>query len=392
VPPHLLQSIETSDPGTKEIEICGMELGESGCRILARALSMNTCVTTLTLGLGIGPAGAALLFGALAHLTTMTHLNLNSTDLYPAGAVHLCSVLPHLTALTELKLSHTCLQSSGAAYLCCALPHLTAITDLHLMNNELTADDAARICGAAAAASMTRLKNLVLLELSNSFSACDVVDCGTWQQLRLPRPPQQIIGECSMMNFAPIVSFILNSGGAWREATMQCLVTWRESAVLPPPVIEKGAVNTIDRWSGWSAANVPGIACMLACFKHFTLSSLFNDHRALPKPMKIYFIHQHLDASGGLRPRERVRLGSCGLMALLLRRICQQLPFHQRSSHRFAVKSGNWAISRVCSWLPNSDIDTAFLTAIQNEDASQFKAWSLDEDKTSFTQESISTR
>jgi hypothetical protein len=379
VPPHLLQSIETSDPGTKEIEICGMELGESGCRILARALSMNTCVTTLTLGLGIGPAGAALLFGALAHLTTMTHLNLNTTDLYPAGAVHLCSVLPHLTALTELKLSRTCLQSSGAAYLCCALPQLTAITDLHLMDNELTLDDAARICGAVAAAGMTCLKNLVLLELSNSFSACDVVDCGTWQQLRLPRPPQQIIGECSMMNFAPIVSFILNSGGAWREATMQCLVTWRESAVLPPPVIEKGAVNTIDRWSGWSAANVPGIACMLACFKHFTLSSLFNDHRALPKPMKIYFIHQHLDASGGLRPRERVRLGSCGLMALLLRRICQQLPFHQRSSHRFAVKSVNWAISRVCSWLPNSDIDTAFLTAIQNEDASQFKAWSLDQ-------------
>ena len=152
-----------------------------------------------------------------------------------------------------------------------------------------------------------------------------------------------------MMSFAPIVSFILNSGGAWREATTQCLVSWRESAVLRPTVIEKRVVNTIDRWLDWSAANVPGIACMLACFNHFTLSSLFDDHPALPKPMKMYFIHQHLDASVGLRPRERVRLGSCGLIALLLRRSCQQLPSHQRSSHLFAVKLGKWAIGRVCS-------------------------------------------
>jgi hypothetical protein len=63
------------------------------------------------------------------------------------------------------------------------------------MDNELTADDAARICGAAAAAGMTCLKNLFLLEHSNSFRACDGVDCGTWLQLRLPRPPQQIIRE-----------------------------------------------------------------------------------------------------------------------------------------------------------------------------------------------------
>ena len=225
----LLQSIERSDPGTEEIEICAIEipeLGESGCRNLARALSLNTCVTSLNIGIGIGPAGAAVLFGALTHLTTMTHLNLNCTDLHPAGVVHLCSVLPHLTALTELKLSATHLQSSGASYLCSVLPHLTAITDLYLMDNELTVDDAARICAAAAAAGMTCLKNLFLLERFNGFEACDIVDCATWRQLDLPRPPQEIIGECSM-SFAPLVSFIMNSGGAWREATTQCLVSWR---------------------------------------------------------------------------------------------------------------------------------------------------------------------
>jgi hypothetical protein len=125
VPPNLLQSIETSDPGTKEIEICGMELGESGCRILARALSLNTCVTTLRLVFGIAPAGAALPFGALALLTTMTHLNLNSTNLYPAGAVQLCSVLPHLMALTELKLSQHVPPVLGGclSLLCTAAPH-----------------------------------------------------------------------------------------------------------------------------------------------------------------------------------------------------------------------------------------------------------------------------
>ena len=388
LPPLLMQSIERSDPCTKEIEIRNMEyptdLGDYGCRILARALSLNTCVTSLSIRLGIGPAGAAVLFGALTHLTTMTHLNLNDTDLYPLGAVHLCSVLPRLMALTELKLCHTYLQSSGASYLCSVLPHLTAITDLHLYDNLLNKDDAARVCGAAAAAGMTRLKDLVMFEEVNSFEACDVVDCATWRQLHLPRPSQQIIRECRTGGFSPLVSFIFNSEGAWREATMQCLVTWRESAVLPPPRITKGASDTIDRWSGWSAANIPGIACMMACFKHFTLSSIkrfyiFNDYVALPKPMKIHFIYQHLDSSGGLCPRERVRLGSCGLTALLLHRLCQHRPSQQCSYHRFAVKSGNWAITRVCSWLPNSDIETAFLNAIQNENASEFNAWSLDQ-------------
>ena len=136
LPPALLQRIESSDPALTKLEIQHKRnFNEAGCRILARALSLNTCITSLDLEYTtITPAGAALLCPALAHLTAMTYLNLRQTDMQSSGTSHLCSALAHLTAMTELDLS----------------------------DNQLTEDDGARICGAAAAAGMTRRKVLDL--------------------------------------------------------------------------------------------------------------------------------------------------------------------------------------------------------------------------------------
>jgi hypothetical protein len=132
--------------------------------VLARALSLNTCITSLNLSnTSAGAAGACVLFPALTHLTTMTYLFLGGTGLGSSGALHLCS----------------------------ALTHLTAMTILHLGRNQLTADDGARICGAAAAAGMTRLKGLYLH--GNDFSCSGVVAMRTLAQntiTSLPRAAQ----------------------------------------------------------------------------------------------------------------------------------------------------------------------------------------------------------
>ncbi len=404
--PELLQRIERSDPELTDLNYDwfshymesphDINLDEVGCRVLARSLALNTCITELGLpSMRIGTVGASLLFPAITHLTTMTDLDLSYSDLQPIGAVHLCIALAQLTALTRLNLWKVRLQSSGASHLCCALLHLMAMTELNLCNNELTADDSARICAAAAAAGMTRLKNLVFRENpspEHEFSASDVVDCGSWKQLKLPQPPKDIVRKCEENNwsFADLVSFVLSIDQVvWRGSALQCLVAWRESAVLPPPcprvddpddgdelqspVLQSPNANhiegtniedtpsTLDRWSGWSIPNITVLPCILACFKWFVLAHLSSCHHPLPKPLKMHFPYRDFDASGGLCPRERVRLGSCGFTAMLLHRLCSQL----RPSHRFVFKLRACVTCRVYSWQPNSRMETAFLLGIQ---------------------------
>ena len=225
LPPELLQRIKSSDSELTRLDLsCKMCFREEGCRILARVLALNTCITGLNFNnTSLDPAGARLLIPAFTHLTAMTYLNFWGTRIGPAGAVLLCSALTHLTALTFLELGSAGLDDSctealsralslntritslsiggksicgarlsadgvlsllpaltrltamsslnlygtgigpaGAVLLCGALAHLTALTDLDLMCNGLTADDGAHICGAAAAAGMTRLRRLAI--------------------------------------------------------------------------------------------------------------------------------------------------------------------------------------------------------------------------------------
>jgi hypothetical protein len=189
LPLQLLQRIETSDPALTKLEITGRRnFNEAGCRVLARAMSQNTCITSLDLSVtSVGAAGACLLFPAVTHLTAMTELKL-----YDAG-----------------------LESSGASHLCSALAHLTALTHLDLGLNKLSADDGARICGAAAAAGMTRLKTLELCK--NGFSVSDVVGCEAWRHLNLPHPPDEIFRVCtpgfgkkSQLQISPLLLYLLS--------------------------------------------------------------------------------------------------------------------------------------------------------------------------------------
>ena len=182
--------------------------------MLARALSLNTCITSLDLNdTSVGAAGACVLFPALTQLTAMTYLNLSGTGLGSSGASHLCSALTHLTAMTKLNLSY----------------------------NRLTADDGARICGAAAAAGMTRLEGLYLGVLlgDNGFTGSDVVGCGAWRQLNLPQPPDEIVRKCTdgygrfACNFAPLVSYLLSDDKVSCHAIRIFVVG--DSTVPPPP-------------------------------------------------------------------------------------------------------------------------------------------------------------
>jgi hypothetical protein len=236
LPPQLLQRISTSDSTLTKLQIQRKSnFNEGGCRVLARALSLNTCITSLDLHrTSVGAAGACVLFPALTHLTDMTYLNLHGTGLGSSGASHLCSALTHLTAMTFLNLIGTRLGSSGASHLCSALTHLTAMTELYLQSNQLTADDGARICGAAAAAGMTRLQMLDLSD--NGFTGSDVVGCGAWRQLNLPQPPDEIVRKCTGgfgSSFAPLVSYLLSDDKVSCHAIRIFVVG--DSTVPPPP-------------------------------------------------------------------------------------------------------------------------------------------------------------
>jgi hypothetical protein len=212
LPAELLQRISTSDPALTRLNITGKSFfREAGCRVLARALSLNTCITSLNLmGTCVGAAGACVLFPALTHLTTMTNL-----ELFGAG-----------------------LGSSGASHLCSALTHLTAMTYLSLFRNELTADDGARICGAAAAAGMTRLKELCFSD--NRFTANQIDSCDAWRQLNLPKPPVEVLWKCVSFTFgtahnncASLVSYLLSEDKVSCHAIRIFFVG--ESTVPPPP-------------------------------------------------------------------------------------------------------------------------------------------------------------
>jgi hypothetical protein len=189
LPLSLLRNIEASHPLLTTLDLqCCAHFEEAGCRILARALLLNSRITALSLAdTKIAAEGAAVLFPALAHLTTLSSLSLTGTHL----------------------------QSSGAGHLCSALGRLTALTELFLYSSQLTADDGARICGVAAAAAVTRLKTLSLG--GNGFYVTDVVGCGTWRRARLPQPPvdfEQKCGSIFSWSAEPLVSFLVREDDA----------------------------------------------------------------------------------------------------------------------------------------------------------------------------------
>jgi hypothetical protein len=48
LPQEMMQRVEMSDPALTALTIQGLRsFGEAGCRVLARALSLSTCITSL---------------------------------------------------------------------------------------------------------------------------------------------------------------------------------------------------------------------------------------------------------------------------------------------------------------------------------------------------------
>jgi Leucine-rich repeat (LRR) protein len=192
----LLRRIAISEPSLSSLQIIGRNssfLASTGGHLLSRALSQNTCITSLNLdGNKLGIAGLSALLPALTHLTAMSLLSLARNNIMQAIGV-IAPAFIHLTCITSLNLAGNLLGSAGLSALLPALTHLTALTSLDLTHNQLTAEDGARICGAAVAAGMTRLQRLEPqgVELQDATTGLhlglrvsDVVGC-LWKNLDL---------------------------------------------------------------------------------------------------------------------------------------------------------------------------------------------------------------
>jgi hypothetical protein len=252
VPLLLLQRIECSDSALTNLKISNIvESTEASSRALARALSLNTLITSLDLSCNvIGPVAACLIFTSMTHLTSLTRLDLGGCSLTnPSIAADVCGALMHLTSLTRLDLGGSSLMNrSSAADVCGALMHLTSLTRLDLTQQPrswynffevshiccilkhhtlLTAltfnsdcpSDIAFICASAAAAGLVRLKQLFyvynmhpeLYEVGDlNFYRNAIVRCGAWSQFNLPQPSNDIVQRCIRNHcFAPLLSYLL---------------------------------------------------------------------------------------------------------------------------------------------------------------------------------------
>jgi hypothetical protein len=207
LPLLLLQRIETSNPVLTALEIKHLcRFQEAGCRALARALALNTRITSLDLAhTSVGPAGARVLFPALTHLTGLTYLNLHGANLQSSGASHLCNALAHLTAVAHLNLSSV----EDVFSLLRSVAESTI--DLARFETLLTAQD-----GSTTA--------LFLADL------CEHV-C---EQLNLPQPPDEVF-ILFQKGLAQVASFVVsqlryrNSMSLVLNAAVACPVFSRQS-------------------------------------------------------------------------------------------------------------------------------------------------------------------
>ena len=186
-PQWLLQCIKSSDPKITELKFHYFGdppvLLQQGCRLLADALSLNSCITSL---------------------------GLSGTQLGTEGLRELCSALTHLTALTNLDLSRTDFKPEGASYICETFSHLTALTSIDLGHNHLTVDAAVHLIAAAASAGLMQLEKFVLLDdkiyRNSNFRASDIVTGQAWMHLSLPQFPAHLM---SLLNGTHAGEFIL---------------------------------------------------------------------------------------------------------------------------------------------------------------------------------------
>ena len=128
-------------------------------------------------------------FDALSGMTSLTILDLTfNAPLGIEGGRALARALSRSCSIKSLSLAGNQLRDS-AADIMSSVVHLSGLTCLDLRRNDVCADTAARILGSIAAAGLTQLHTLRLDGLSSSA----VVSSVAWNDLKLPRPPDEIL-------------------------------------------------------------------------------------------------------------------------------------------------------------------------------------------------------
>jgi hypothetical protein len=117
--------------------------------------------------------------------------------------VGLAEALSLNTCITSLSVAGNKLGSGGLRTLMGGVTRLTGLTSLDLGSNELSADDGAYVCGAVAAG-MPVLQKLSLL--GNGFNCSAVVDCHEWRTLGLPQPPDEVVRQ----GFDSLLQYLLS--------------------------------------------------------------------------------------------------------------------------------------------------------------------------------------
>ena len=145
----------------------------------------------------------AAFFDALSCMTSLTILDLTfKAPLCIEGGRALARALSRSSSIKSLSLTGNQLRES-AADIVSSVVHLSGLTCLNLRRNDVCADTAARMLGSIAAAGLTQLHTLRLDGLSSSA----VVSSVAWNDLKLPRPPDEILKNNDLMT---LLQYILS--------------------------------------------------------------------------------------------------------------------------------------------------------------------------------------
>jgi len=175
----------------KELDLHGLDWGDSEAQRLAEALPRCSCLMDLRVGENrIGDDGLERLAAAIAHCHCLQRLDLSANEISDYGVEQLAAVLTSCPFLEEVDLSRNSVGDVGASALAAVLPGCAALRQLSLAGNEIGDLGAARI-----AATIPRCARLQALDLDENEVgdagaeklAAAMLRCGQLQKLGLAR-------------------------------------------------------------------------------------------------------------------------------------------------------------------------------------------------------------
>ena len=141
--------LRENDPMLTFLDLDGKNVGASGAKALAKALSINKTLQTLILSNNqLGDDGAKEISKALPTNTTLQTLVLSSNQIGDDGAKVLAVALETSTTLQTLNLENNQIGAGGAKALAVALKISTTLQTLHLENNKIGTEGAKALAQA----------------------------------------------------------------------------------------------------------------------------------------------------------------------------------------------------------------------------------------------------